>query len=361
MSEHTIGALYGLRAPRGYKPPIAKEYNQKVGPDPILLYGVEFEIENTVGSDGDPEMHCVPGIVWKEDGSLRNRGLEFITKPMDFTVLEYTTQKFFDHNDWGDKNYSERCSIHVHANCQDLTPTQLGMVLMLYQGFEKLLYAFVGENRDKNIFCVPWSETMMTYNIVNKIKLNAPRIIRNWQKYLGLNLYRLQDLGTIEFRHFPGSYDVKKIITWYEIIGSMFALARNINPSELESLMVGLNTTSAYDSILERVFGANADHLRVPEYQRLLEEGILNLKYMMLDKDEKEPADPFAEFRAAQNIVPPPQDPRVRQAQNAVIQQQRDQMEQAARNIEREPQVYLDPEPFRNWNTFIPANPEVQR
>lgn len=286
-SNHTIAQWYGLANEVDHYHVNKLKVEESAGADPSLFLGVEFEIENTEGIDGDPDSQTVPGIYWKEDGSLRNRGLEFITHPMTYDHLKYVTQDFFQKNEWNEENYSERCSIHVHANCRDLTFRQVGSILLLYQAFERLLYAFAGEDRDKNIFCVPWSESMMAYNIVNKLNTDPNNTIRGWQKYLGLNLYRLQDLGTLEFRHMPGIYDVDKILTWYQIIGCLFVNARN-NPLEFwEEELSSINTTSAYGQLLERVFGQWAHHLRVPGYEALLEEGILNIKYMLIGAKSK--------------------------------------------------------------------------
>lgn len=306
MSDYTISSWYGMVP----EPPTYYVRKLKVkdpaGADPTLLLGVEFEIENTEGIDGDPESHVVPGMIWKEDGSLRNRGLEFITKPMTYDHLEHTTREFFDKNNWNEENYSERCSIHVHANCRDLTFRQVGSILLLYQAFERLLYAFVGADRDKNIFCVPWSESMMTYNIVSKLQTEPNNVIRGWQKYLGLNLFRLQDLGTLEFRHMPGIYDVSKILSWYQIIGCLFANARNQPLEYWEEELSSINTTSAYGQLLERVFGQWAPHLRVPGYEQLLEEGILNIKFMLIGAKSKAAtlANPFDDF--LQPTIRPP-------------------------------------------------------
>ncbi len=133
-------------------------------PDPSLLYGVELEIENT-----DSDL-AVPGMRAVEDGSLRNNGWEFVTQPMTLSNPNHCLSSFFDGRGFSDENYSERCSVHVHTNCLDLTFSQLAAICMLYQVFEGVLFNFIGNDRDKNIFCVPWSETNLSYRTVNRIE-----------------------------------------------------------------------------------------------------------------------------------------------------------------------------------------------
>ncbi len=251
--------------------------------DPDLLFGVEFEIEHT----GHKPYDEISGITFKEDGSLRNNGMEFITKPMAYRALKPSIESFFRFYEWDDHNYSERTSIHVHANCQDLTFQQLSSILLQYQVFEKLLYTFVGGDRDKNIFCVPWSETQLNYNVVTKLQKNDTLVVRRWQKYTGLNLLPLETQGTIEFRQMPGIHDVDKILAWIGIIGSMFAYARKHSMEDIEKEFTHLNTSSAYGLILDKVFGQYAERLKTPGYEELLEAGVLNIKYMLLDKGRK--------------------------------------------------------------------------
>lgn len=284
--DHTIQEWFGLSQVQGafgagnYYPARTDAIA-----DPTLLYGVEFEIE---GLTRKAQSYCVSGMIAKTDDSLRNNGAEFITMPMRYNDLATITEQFFETAKWNENNYSERCSIHVHANCQDLTFKQLGGVLMLYQGFEKLLYNFVGGDRDKNIFCVPWSETTITYNVVNKLQKDSTSAVRNWQKYTGLNIRPLSEIGTIEFRQMPGIFDVQKILHWYNIIGCLFDFVRKNDLDKIKSTLVDLNTTSEYARVMDDVFGPWSALLKTGDYRAALEDGILNLKFMIIESTRKE-------------------------------------------------------------------------
>lgn len=276
----TIRELTGVPEPKVYT-------NSKAIPlhaaDPQLLYGLELEIENVPNWD---EL-VVAGMSSVEDGSLRNDGREFLTAPSTYSVVCNTLERFFERAKLTDNNYSERCSIHVHANCQDLTTDQLSGLCMLYQVYERLLYMFVGEERDKNIFCIPWDQTTLTYNIINSIETKRLAQLKNWQKYTGLNLLPLLTLGTVEFRHMPGTYNINKIRTWLNLIGSLFAYVRNNDLNGIKKQLVELNSTSQYEDLTSRVFTSWSKELsNLPNYQMTLEEGVLNMKYAMLKPPE---------------------------------------------------------------------------
>lgn len=169
------------------------------------LIGIEVEAEHVLS---------VPGLnqsVWTitEDGSLRNAGKEFITKPIE---AHYAVAAL--HNLLGNCNFcfSPRTSVHVHLNCQDLTTNQVLDILLLYCLYEKTLYRFVGRGRWKNIYCTPITECGLLGQIA-AYGVKAP-----WEKYTGLNLLPLSQHGTIEFRHMHGTTDVKKLSVWIDLI-----------------------------------------------------------------------------------------------------------------------------------------------
>jgi len=215
----TISDIFGFKvSPKTYARSVPLE-----NPDPSLLYGVELEIEHCENY-GD---WSVGGITVTKDDSLRNYGKEFITAPMTYSHLAFVLKTFFNKAKLTEINYSDRTSVHVHANVQDLTCKQVASIFLLYATFEKLLYAFAGGDRDKNIFCVPWSETNITNNLVTAFAEDNINKVKKWQKYTGLNILPIFKQGTIEFRHLPGTCDLQKILLWCRLIGAMFSYARN--------------------------------------------------------------------------------------------------------------------------------------
>lgn len=251
-------------------------------PCPTLLYGVELEIEGV----GDADSWKVPGMSYERDGSLRNNGMEFITNPMTYSNLKYCLELFFGKNKPTQDNYSERTSIHVHTNCQDLTWEQLRGVCLVYQMMEKLLFSWVGGDRDKNIFCVPWHQTTLTYSVLKDD--HEVTKFRKWQKYTALNLLPLYTQGTIEWRHMYGHGDVDKIMQWCTIIGHIYAYALATPLETIKNNISSLNVSSEYEGFLFSVFQENAKlFTAVPMFAVALEEGILDTKYALMDSPIK--------------------------------------------------------------------------
>lgn len=269
--------------------------------DPELVLGVELEIENLAHDEDDRMAMAVPGMNYHSDGSLRNYGGEFVTLPMKMRELEYVLNQFFMKNKLTKENYSERCSVHVHANVGDLAWEQLKVLTLVYLVFERLLFSFIGEGRDKNIFCVPLYDTNYTSNLLSgKDVLGNKSRFGKWEKYTALNFLPIKTQGSIEFRHMAGTNDLKYIMTWCNIIGKMFVFAKTKGWDEAMKFFMNLNTSSAYHEALYMVFGEYAGALQqTPNFTQLLEEGVLSLKYAVgvaqikpkkVDNDEEAPS-----------------------------------------------------------------------
>jgi len=277
MSNEILQEYLGLRAPKPYS-----KTKTLLGVDPNLLYGVELEIEGLVN---DRHSYCVAGVQDHEDGSLRNNGGEFVTLPMNYANLEIVLNEFFGKNQFTKDNYSERCSVHVHANCQDLTLNQIRLIVSVYQVLEKVLFNFIKDGRDENIFCVPISETIIGSQIMSSATELIQTANRKWRKYTALNLIPLYSLGTLEFRHMAGTNDVNRILQWCDIIGSLFKYARENQFDDVIKYIKGLNTSSAYGTFMQTIFpGYLYDILAIGNFREYLEEGVINMKCMLMNK-----------------------------------------------------------------------------
>lgn len=271
-----FGDIMGTVVPNPWRAASSKIVDVAM-PDPQLYYGVELEIENC----RDGQDMVVDGMVVTTDGSLRNNGLEFITRPMHLSSLNTCLINFFNKNKLNEYNYSERTSIHVHTNCNDLTPEEVASICVLYQVFEKILFNFIGNDRANNIFCVPWSETTVSYQAVARLAEKDTDALRDWNKYTALNLLPLTRFGTIEWRHMEGHADITRIVLWCQIIGAMYAYARKKEHKKVLDLVINLNTTSQYRDVIDTVFGSLAAHLKKDGYELLIEDGVLNMKYSL--------------------------------------------------------------------------------
>ena len=261
--------------------PKATELNARC---PSLLYGLELEIE-WVNQGADEAK--VPGMTVETDGSLRNNGLEFITQPMTYSNIAYCLDLFFKKNKFTTANYSDRTSIHVHTNVQNLSVEQVQTIILLYQTFEGLLFEWIGEGREENIFCVPWSQTVLTYKLF--ANPNDWTKYKRWQKYTALNLLPVTTQGTIEWRHMNGHCDLPRILKWLQMIGAIYTFALKHSLEEVKQQIINLNTTSLYQNILFSVFDDLAmEFVLMPAFERKLEAGVLDIKYAMFHPKKEE-------------------------------------------------------------------------
>lgn len=251
--------------------------------DPDLVFGVELEIE---GVPHWPDLE-ISGMGSTSDGSLRNNGREFLLRPQKYADAVATLTKFFSNAKLSNEtNYSERCSIHVHSNCQDLTFDQLQVILLLYQVTERLLFNWIGFGRSQNIFCVPWYDTNLTHSLFDGRK-NVDKY-SNWMKYSALNLAPLYTYGTIEWRHMHGHCDSERLFQWMRIISCFFRYARKAELKEVKEFFTSLNTNSHYNRFVESIFQEEMGFIyEQPLWEQALEEGVLLMKYALAAPAEK--------------------------------------------------------------------------
>jgi len=302
-----------------------------------LIVGVELEIEGWE--------HGVPrhtGFSFEEDGSLRNNGMEAITKPTKAKYIPKLLEGFFKHFEITPDNYSGRCSTHVHVNCQDLTTDQVQIVCLLYQVLERPLFGFIGHERDGNIFCVPWNQCNLTFDFVKKFTEDPHSTARTWQKYTALNLIPLRDRGTLEFRHLEGTCDVERITAWINIISSMFKYAMNNTYDDFKTSIINMNSISNYGDFIHQVLGEYAVHITSqPTYQEDISVGVVDCKLCMINdanitKKEQKTKTARFDFGRAEAVFNPAPAPTLDDYIAAV------RRADAERNL-RPPEYYIDP------------------
>lgn len=253
--------------------------------DPKCFIGIEVEAENIQTLKNNFPTFWME----KEDHSLRNNGLEFVTYPLRAKYLYTALRLLYEDVLPDDVSFSERTSVHVHVNVRNLTVDELTSFVLLYLIFERVLFSFAGNHRYQNIFCVPVLETTLLDNFFNNIKFDALRI--PWQKYTGLNLLPILDKGTIEFRQFPGTKDYHKIYLWVEMLISLRLASRSIfTPTKLLEIIKNLNTTSEYDFFIKEVFLGNPIILntifKLPDVHKNLSNCISTLKEFLFFEKE---------------------------------------------------------------------------
>lgn len=193
-----------------------------------LFVGLECEVESVHRTNQDSHPFEATN-----DGSLRNHGVEFISRPtrIDYIVDDFIKlHKTVQFRDLSAK-FSQRTSIHVHVNCSNLTDVETRNIIYMYALFEEFFFSLVEQDRRHNIHCVPLTETYLP--VYYKHDLHV--LISRWHKYTALNIKPLSELGTIEFRHMQGHDDPELLKMWLGTINSLVQVGTH-NPINRDTL-----------------------------------------------------------------------------------------------------------------------------
>jgi len=246
--------------------------------DKNTYLGIEVEVENVKTFKG-------PSLYWDmiNDHSLRDNGREFITPPLRAHRVERALNLLFNTLINPDVSFSQRTSIHVHMNIRTLTLQQLQNLILVYLIFENSLFNFISNERDNNIFCVPIYDT----NFAKKFKsiLTGNIHYLSWEKYTALNLLPIFSKGTIEFRHCHGTKDIKKIMTWINLILSLKKYALQNTQEVIWNKILTLNSNSQYKEFTEEVFKELGNVLYSTNDYKKISNSISMLKTYCLDND----------------------------------------------------------------------------
>jgi len=199
--------------------------------------GLEIEVENVIFRDDNistifrenlESSDILPSLFFKavEDGSLRNYGLEFVSKPgltgqeiLAGLDLLFNQTKLFRYT----FDTSHRTSIHVHVNVLDLTYLQLKRLYLWYLILEPLFFSLSG-NRNRNIFCVPVTQTYFDFYkfAISSNAVGFDNHLNRWKKYCAFNMLPVPKFGTVEFRHHAGTNNSDVITNWMTFIYQFF-------------------------------------------------------------------------------------------------------------------------------------------
>jgi len=268
----TIREHFGLSTVQPFIPTfkISEQYYPVRSAETI---GIEVEVENVtrVGSG-------INGL-WQEitDGSLRNNGREYITLPFPANFAPDALNNLLTVGLSNNCSFSPRTSVHVHLNMQDMTTDKVGDLLLVYTVFENALFRFVGKSRARNPYCVPITQT----SLLRGWATHSWRA--RWEKYAGLNLNPLQDKGTVEFRHMHGTFDVRKLAIWIDLITSLKEYVKN-NPTKAIRSRLSALTPNDVPELMKDVFGPSSSFVKfesVDEFQT----PIRMMKYTMAGRN----------------------------------------------------------------------------
>lgn len=201
------------------------------------MFGIEAEVENQEqrraqleNNNRDPVRTGAWGII--HDGSLRNSGVEYVlTRPLSFGGCVDALNALFSDVAEPGRSYSNRTSVHVHVNVQDMTPDQILSLYILAGAFEPLMQSMVDSSRWTNLFCLPVhmcvtaSECFSAAYRSKNASRSFTEILSGIGKYSSVNTGRLYDLGTIEFRAMHGTDDVTLLKDWLIVLSNLRRMA----------------------------------------------------------------------------------------------------------------------------------------
>jgi len=253
-------------------------------PQTSRTFGMGFEIE----VESAPQL-VFPGWKTIEEGSLRNNGKEYVSSPIEHFAAPIALSALYTllllwRGVKGEKiDFSWRTSIHVHLNVRDFTIEEVLKLLLLHTVFEKVLFRFSGNKRDQSIFCVPFRHSILLKSLSRFCagEYSIGHLQSTWDKYSAINLSRLHDYGTIEFRHLAGTENIKKIGTWTGFILCLAEAATTLSLDEIIKVILSLNTTSKFDLFVTTVFKPPFNKLLTAESTKDFEEGITACKEIL--------------------------------------------------------------------------------
>lgn len=205
-------------------------------------FGIELEIE------GKRLPHEVTGWILKAENSLRNGGIEYITRGA--IKLEHINRMIDRLNTAAAKNgaemeTSDRCSTHLHINMINETFNTILNYILVFTLLEPILLRLCGPSRNGNLFCIPSYETGDLPETLRMSVVALRSGVINWfhrGKYSCLNIDGLNTLGSLETRCFTlpvskGLVDSAQVYTWATWLDRMLKISRSLDVKNYKTVL----------------------------------------------------------------------------------------------------------------------------
>lgn len=267
----------------------------------------------------------------KYDGSLHDNGCEYLfSRPlfgMDCVDAFTNLCSYAKQNEY---KVSIRTGFHVHVDMRDMTRQQLAVHNVLYALFERAVYRLAGNNREENVFCLPWYKADAMSNHVNNINsdrmdIRAASEALGDEKYGGLNLDCLARFGSVEWRHALATTDAEWVLKWTNLCLAFKRAAQKLNATPLEIIhnLSGVGPDNLARIVFEDMYdtiwypdlqhdvwatGVETALLIYPKQQELIDKA--NLSWNLNKVPDKQEINPkfksFVDRAIAKKTVPEP-------------------------------------------------------
>jgi len=222
---------------------------------PDNMVGIEIEIEGVSTMDSVWTSNSEFTNYWEvvEDPSLRNgvelrfRGPLFgddVIKALQAVDTLLKEVSF---------STSLRTSTHVHFDLSAFETTKDLLKLLALAGiFEPALFKYVGQDRDKSIYCIPYLSSRGDFSAISSLIRKPELHDRSIGRYQAINLQSIFAHGTVEFRHAKAYTTYDGLLDWVNILGSIVKYASE-GDFEVEDLATLCSSKHPVD-FLEEVF-----------------------------------------------------------------------------------------------------------
>ena len=245
------------------------------------IYSVPIQASREVGIEIEMEgVHLLHASThhWKhtEDGSLRGESAEYVLrKPIKRNsvglVLAKLAKALKDNE--AKLSPSERCGVHIHLNCQEMTLDEVFKFVILYLVFEDILVKFCGKDREGNLFCLRAKDAEGL--IVALTRAAAEKSINYLQqtafRYSSINLSALSKYGSIEFRSMRTPKDFGIIETWVKLLLKVKDAAERFKSSKD---IIEIMSANGPKYLFDTVFGDMGEIISCPNMVFLIKEGV---------------------------------------------------------------------------------------
>lgn len=236
----------------------------------FFVAGIECEIESV-----EPDQ-SFENFMSTHDGSLRNDGMEFISKPLDRGTLLHSFRNLHAEIQLyePEQAFSPRTSTHVHINCRTLTEEQTRQLILFYALFEDFFFAMVNKDRRSNIHCVPLTETFLP----QLYRYELLRYIKSWHKYTALNVLPLTKQGSIEFRHLQGTRDDQLLSDWLLTLDNLWHICQR------EALSTETLADKTKLKFYWKTLFAHSPHIMAlePAFDNVIQNSLLDVKFAFI-------------------------------------------------------------------------------
>lgn len=232
----------------GSKKPKLPLYSPKLTtiPAPTLLdepaIGWELEVEGYIKAHFSDELLNIPKYIYLdtvEDNSLKNHGIEFVTKGGLSGINLYNSLLEIAWVNENIKNgflFSHRCSFHAHLDSAHFTYGQLKAFIMTFILIEPFLFSLCESHRKANSYCTPLNNLLIKQSGLDNIPFADT-------KYWSLSLNRLYDLGTLEIRMLHGTASISTLQQWLRILQNLWLYINQNDYETIKNAILNLRTT----------------------------------------------------------------------------------------------------------------------